>query len=132
MNLTLTKEEIIELKELIAEQNAEGLMVEIETDTPKDGALGGVDYLDIIKLVLGSGVVKEIVKGLFDLIKAYFKKKESESKANSKLEIAKINAQKIEVVVKKVKGKKEIKIKLHSFDEEERKTYNEAIDKILK
>lgn len=85
-------DEIVILNDYIREQNLKGMMIQLTERPPQPGEMSVGDYMPFIQMLFGSAATAAGIKGLFDLIKAYFDLKKHKISAGTELEKAKIAA----------------------------------------
>jgi hypothetical protein len=151
LNTPNASDEIAELDAYIREQNIRGMMTQVAERNPQPGEMSVGDYLPVIQMILGSTATAAGIKGLFDLIKAYFELQKNKTSSNAEIEKAKIGAN-AEVEKAKILASAEIEkakieqkvafnfdlpegkkvLELHSFDEKERALFDKTIDQAVK
>lgn len=92
LNTPDNADEIVILNDYIREQNLKGMMTQLTERPPQPGEMSVGDYMPFIQMLFGSAATAAGIKGLFDLIKAYFDLKKHKISAGTELEKAKIAA----------------------------------------
>ncbi|MBD2703414.1 hypothetical protein IC229_22410 [Spirosoma sp. BT702] len=121
--------DVVALNEYIREHNIKGVISTVEEAEPTQGSMSFDDYLPAIKLVLGSTATVGGIKGIFDIIKSYFDL--VKQKYVSKAETDKENLKQSKVEFTFEESGKKVTLNFSSFDETERKSFFETVNKVL-
>ena len=121
--------DVVALNEYIREHNIKGVISIVEEAETTQGSMSFDDYLPAIKLVLGSTATVGGIKGIFDIIKSYFDL--VKQKYVSKAETDKENLKQSKVEFTFEESGKKVTLNFSSFDETERKSFFETVNKVL-